>query len=339
MTVASTADEGRAPALEPGLLVRLFGALRSLIVGTLFCLTPVTAVIVLGWLNRRMRVTALRSLGSPDADGRVGWLLGPRDSGLVNRLFGGLWLNTKTGLASAVGLLLGTLPFTGLWLVSWWAGWENSFNKGYEQSWVGPVIGLAGVAAALWILMHLPMALAHQAVEGRWLALFEVRRIRRLVRFSGWRYVLLVAATVVAALPISAARGLPVFIEQIVPGFQDMSASDVEAVAGRIALAKAAYVFVSLVVLRRWAAAIYARSAQQAVPLSDSALWRGSAVAALVNGGSDGRHPWLLGRLVRWVLLIGFWFGFVAQVFVSQFLNHSWVYWINHPYLVLPWAV
>ena len=189
------------------------------------------------------------------------WLLGMRGSGLAARCLGGLWLNIRAGLAALASLAMATLPFTGLWLFAWWAGWENSFNKGYEQSWVGPGLGLTGVALGLPVMAYLPMALAHQAFERRWQALFEFRRVRCLVAHAGWRYCFLAAAMVVLAVPLSAARGLPVFIEQIVPGFAGMSAEEVQRVAGTIAVMKAAYVFATLVVLRRWAARLYARAA------------------------------------------------------------------------------
>ena len=162
------------------------------------------------------------------------------------------------------------------------------------------------------------MALAHQAVEGRWLALFEIRRVRTLVTYSGWRYVFLAAATAILALPLFAARGLPAFIENIVPGFAELPADEVQNIVSMIALAKAGYVFVTLVFLRGWAARIYARAA---------------------IAGKSAKKPWPVFRLFRQLLLLAIWFGLVAQIYVSQFLNHNWWNWLNHPYLVLPWIV
>ena len=46
-----------------GVFSRTLSGLVTLIIGTLLCLTPVTALIVLGWLMRRMRMIARRSLG------------------------------------------------------------------------------------------------------------------------------------------------------------------------------------------------------------------------------------------------------------------------------------
>ena len=97
---------------ESGFILRLLGSLKTLIIGTLLCMTPVTAVLVLGWLMRRMRFVAHRRAGI-EAD-RPGWILGSRGGGWIARLLGGLALNVRTGLGAAFALLLATLPFTAL---------------------------------------------------------------------------------------------------------------------------------------------------------------------------------------------------------------------------------
>ena len=48
---------------DSGFLMRILGSLKTLVIGTLLCLTPVTSVLVLGWLMRRMRFVALRRSG------------------------------------------------------------------------------------------------------------------------------------------------------------------------------------------------------------------------------------------------------------------------------------
>ena len=118
-------------ASRSGFARRTMRGLKNLIIGTLFCTTPPTAILALGWTLRDMRATTVRKIASPDRlpTESVSWLLGPRGSGFISRWFGGLWLNTKTGLGGLFGLAFATLPFTGLWILSWWAGWENSFNK------------------------------------------------------------------------------------------------------------------------------------------------------------------------------------------------------------------
>lgn len=300
-------DLGHAAA--PGVLWRLIGPLRSLILGTVLCLTPVTSVIVLGWLMRRMRFVA-------GHDARPGWLLGPRGQGGITRIFGGLARNIQEGLSAALSLCLATLPFTGFWLASWWAGWENSFNKGYEQAFVGPILGFAGIFVFVAVMLYLPLGLAHQAAENRVLAFFEMRRVRALLRRAGWSYVWLSLATLVLALPIFASRGLPTFAEGIFPGLPDMTPEQVETLKSSIALATGAYVFVTLVFLRDWLARIYRSAARP-----------------------EARVSWRVVRWIRTALLLAIWTALAVLIFVAQFLNHDWHAWLTHPYVVLPWIM
>ncbi len=327
--------------MRRGLFARLIGGLKNLLIGSLLCVTPVTAIIVLGWLMGLMRRVALRRLDASFEHQPAGWILGARGTGVRGRLFGGLWNNIRTGAGGLLSLALATLPFTALWLLSWWAGWENSFNKGYEQSWVGPVVGLLGVTLGLFVMIYLPMGLAHQAVEQQWRAFFETRRVRRLIGGAGWGYVLLAAFSVLGALPIFGLRGLPVFVEGLIPGFADLPENEVNGIKSLVVFLGGGYVFVSLLILRAWAARLYASAARRVVVGEDAGIWQGTVVASLVEGwGSSGTPPhrsWLLTRLIRSLLLLVIWFGLVVQIFVSQFLHHNWWYWVNHPYLALPW--
>lgn len=315
-----------------GLLARGFRAVVTLIVGTLLCLTPVTALIVLGWLMRRMRAISLRASGLPGS--HPGWIMGEAGRGLPARLLGGLASNIREGVMAASAMALATAPFSVVWLLSWWAGWENSFSKGYEQAFVGPALGLGGVALFSAIMIWLPMALAHQAVENRAFAVFEFRMVRSAVRHSGWGYPALALATVIAALPLFAGRGLVVFAGDIVPGFDEMSADRIAGLQGGIDLALAAYAFLALLVLRGWAARIYACAVHRARGGPDAALWANSPLA---EGARAGPRAWKLTHWVRLTLLAVIWFGLSAQIYVAQFLNHDWHVWLTHPLVFLPW--
>ena len=158
-----TVIEITAPA-RPMRLTRAFGTLRDLIVGTLLCLSPITSILALGWIIRRMHLSIRRRNG--DAGAVPGWILGERGSGWLGRLIGGLAANIRVGLSGALSLGLVSLLFTLPWLLAWWAGWDNSFNKGYEQAWAGPALFFTGIGAYLFVMLHLPMALAHQAATG-----------------------------------------------------------------------------------------------------------------------------------------------------------------------------
>jgi len=319
---------------DSGAFVRLLGSLKTLIIGTLLCMTPVTAILVLGWLMQRMRFVAYRRAGM-EMD-RPGWILGSRGGGWIARLLGGLAANVRTGLGATFSLALATLPFTAIWSLSWWAGWENSFGKGYEQAFVGPGLGLLGVGVFCLLMIWLPMALAHQAVENRALALFEWRMVRSAVRHSGWGYVFLAATTVFFALPVFAGRGLVVFASGIIPGFDSFTPEQVENLAGAIMLVKAGYAFFALVILRGWAARLYANAVARALKGPEAALWSGSALEGSLE---RGRRGWVITHWLRSVLLTVIWFGLAIQIFVGQFLHYDWYVWLTHPFLFLPWAI
>lgn len=324
MTAADTVET------RPNVIWRLLGAIKTLIVGTLFCTTPVTSIIVLGWLMRRMRWRA----GGVGAL-KPGWVLGAQGSGRLGRLLGGFAANVREGVLAAISLFLATMPFSVVWLLSWWAGWENSFSKGYEQAFVGPALGLTGVVLFCMIMIWLPMAQVHQAVENRALALFEWHKVRSVVRHTGWSYLALAFVTVFFALPVFAGRGLVVFASGIIPGFDTMSTEEAASLASIIALVKAGYVFVVLVLLRGWAARIYSKALHRAIVGPDALKWKG---APLNFGHVREGRSWKLTHWLRCVLLMAIWFALAAQIFVGQFLNHDWHMWLTHPLFLLPWA-
>ncbi len=287
---------------RPALPWRLIRLARDLTVGGFLCLHPVTAIIALGWITRRMAATM-------GAGAAPGWLLGPTRAGPVTRALGGLGANIRDGMRTLAGLALLTLPFTALWLGAWWAGWENSFNKGYEQAAIGPAVWFGATLPALLILAHLPFALAHAAREQRLGAFTEWRTIRSLRAAAGWRGPWLALMSVILALPLLGAQALPVFIENIVPGFAQMAAQDQHTIADTITLMTAAYTFASLYTLRHMAARIAIRPPAK--------RW----LAPL----------WL-------ILSCVIWFGLVAQIVIAQFMNYDPVRWLTHPMYLLPWA-
>lgn len=346
-------------------------ALR-LIVGSLLIATPFTAVLVLGWLMRVMRretvIATLRYSGAgnrkaakarmsaiPELREHVywpGWFgLGRSETKDVLRgrlafLIGGLKRNIALGLATLLTVGAMTAPYGLLWLLSWWGGWENSFNKGYEQAFVGPLVGLSGVALALITLSYLPMALAHQAAEARAGAVLEIRHVRRLIAAAGWRYVALGLLWMIAALPIFAATGAPVFIEKIRPGFAALQEAEINAFFRAYHFWIGVYVLVALIALRCLLARVYAYAATHTggdsvdIKSPHSPFVPGIADAAgltLPTAVQRGRWRARLDGLMRGLALATIWFGLVAQIYVGQFLNHRWWSWVNHPLIGLPW--
>lgn len=287
---------------RPALPWRLIRLARDLAVGGLLCLHPVTSIIALGWITRRM--AAIMGAGAAP-----GWLMGPTGAGIVTRTLGGLAANIRDGLRTLAGLALLTLPFTALWLGAWWAGWENSFNKGYEQAAIGPAVWLAATLPALLILAHLPFALAHAAREGRLGAFTAWRTIRRIRAAAGWRGPWLALMSVILSLPFLGALALPAFVEDIIPGFATMAPQDQHSIADLIHLATALYAFASLYTLRTMAARITLRAPAK--------VWLSPL--------------WL-------ILSCAIWFGLVAQIVIAQFMNYDPVKWLTHPLYLLPWA-
>ncbi|MEM9026731.1 MAG: hypothetical protein AAGC70_00010 [Pseudomonadota bacterium] len=328
---ASTPFEARSEG-KRGLLGHL-ASLARLFVGVLLCLTPLTAVLVLGWLFRmmehetrwasqRLRHAHPETIGSrPHLPNWIAWeSAGPAP--VLTRWFGALIANARRGVGAAVTIAAGTLPFTTLWLLAWWAGWNNSFNKGYEQAWVGPTLGLLGVLIALPLLSRLPMALAHQAATGRMAAFFAGHDVRHLIRAVGWRYAGLSLLFVVAALPLGILKSAPVFVEFWSPGFLERNAAEVEAFANSYQFWATAYLLLVLIWLRRASARLYARATL--VVAKQAPQPKPSLLAGLVTMLQSAVH-------------VTIWFGLIAQVFVTQFLHHQWVAWLNPPLVALPW--
>ena len=320
------------PLARRSWLLRAVERLRDLAVGTLLCLSPLGAVLALGWLTRVMRAAILRRWGMGATT--PGWVLGDSGQGWAARGLGGLAANIRSGVISVLGIAIWTLPVTLAWLGAWWAGWENSFNKGYEQADVGPLIWLIATVVLLPILAHLPLALAHGAHEDRLGAMFELRRIRSLGVAAGWRLPALALISVLVALPFFGLRALPVFVEDLVPGFAAMEPAEQLQVAQALALASAFLAFCAGAYLRWRAACLYAHAAPGAARHPRFfLLWEGHpasrAPAATRRGGGRARLWRLLACLI--------WAGLPVLVVFGQFMNYAWLLWLTHPVYALPW--
>ncbi len=307
-------------------ILRKLGSVLRLAAAVFLCLTPLTAVLVMGWLMTLMQretVVQRRRLAQPNTriprPSLPNWLVveEPRRGSLAGHLTGALRRNLRDGCAAFLTTAACVLPFGLLWLFSWWSGWDNSFQKGYEQSWVGPVIGLTGVVLALPLLTHLPMALARQAAEGRMSAFFAIGHVRRLIRQVGWRYGWLCFLTALASFPLFVFKGAALFVENWSPGFLTRNAEELQTFAQVYRFWATVYLVIAVVVLRGLAARIYARAAHR--------------LETVPNPGSA------LGVALRTAMVWCIWMGLVVQVYVGQFLNHQWIAWLNQPAVALPW--
>ncbi|NNF79596.1 MAG: hypothetical protein HKN05_16355 [Rhizobiales bacterium] len=344
MTLSAAEDIANdRPNRARGLRARLFG-LVNILIAVALALTPVTAILVLGWFMRIMRretAIALYRYGAPEKKRKLALtrLAAAPELSHIHQ-FPGWWTGLvetfRAGLKAALALAAATLPFGALLLLSWWAGWENSFNKGYEQAWVGPLLALLGLLLAIFVLVHLPMAMAHHAAERRIGALLELRTVRQLIWRVPWRYMVFTLCVVAASAPVYLSQIVPTFIEGVFPELATAGPEEVRAFALRWHVGFSVYLIVVLLFLRRWNARLYAR-------------------AVLANGGGGGEFTSLVlqsmelprreenkpvGRLTRLVtslITAAAWFGFIAALYVAQFANHAWWNWLNHPILGLPW--
>ena len=95
---------------------------------------------------------------------------------------GGLAANARMGVKALACTYVLVGPDCFLWFAVWYDGWNNSFNKGYEQAAVGPLTGLLGAALFLAAMLYVPMAWAHLAATGDPRAFFEFGFVRKLIR-------------------------------------------------------------------------------------------------------------------------------------------------------------
>jgi hypothetical protein len=341
----------------------LFGFIVRFVLGALFTLTPLSAILVVGWTQRAAARSVERSwsrrTGHGVSDGSPRW---PRwiladDAGArfsqgkyLSALFGSLWANFRQGIAALVPVFIVTAPFSALWLLSWWAGWENSFNKGYEQAWVGPVVALTGIAYFLLLMTLLPLAQSRQALTGSWRTFFDIAGLRALYRESRIALIFLGILFFVAGFAVLGLKITPMPM-----GNQISDARKLEEAVGLYALIAGAVVFPLYVTVRLAAARIYAAAAIRLaskgeerfglLSAQERALMEGYGIVpgearrsgALVRTLKGSAN--LVGATATAVLMAIVWFGVVAQVYAGQFLNHNWIGWLNHPLIQLPWSL
>lgn len=348
--------------------------------GTLLTMTPITAVLVVGWTQRATARAVARRWHKNATGGNFAafasadeetaplahwprWIMADnagelfaqaRSAGPVRglalalrALFGSLWLNATLGLRALIPILIVALPAGLLFLFSWWAGWDNSFNKGYEQSWIGPTVAFAGIAYFILVMTLLPLAEVRQAVNNSWRAFFDVRFLRRAAREAKLGLIGLSAAFVMAGFVVAALKVGPLGIGNTVA-----TPEAAQRIAGGYALLVAATLFPLYVGLRLAAARVYARATAKLAAKTgtdDFASRERSLIERFSPSDVLPRQPGTLTKIVvtsgslltgalASVVMFAVWFGLVAEIYVSQFLVHDWMHWVNHPLIQLPWS-
>ena len=370
----------------------ILGRLWRVFFGLVLCQTPVTAVLVLGWSYRLLQREAVRrwyrrsndSVGPVDFAESVAsnprlagfarwprWIMaqtpGTQVPGTASRAkrvlralvnvfhhaSGSLWTNLKAGFKALCTLWLVTLPIGLIWLLSWWSGWENSFNKGYEYAWVGPSVGLAGIFAFIVVMPVVPMAVARQAVVGDWRAFFQIRLLVQLIRRNPVFYLALNALIAALSLPIALFAVMPVAFPSWIGGYADLGRPQAMQAAEPFYLMASLYLLLALIGIRTFAARVYADAMLGCVQAGAVAIAQLGELERTALSHFHLLHTrpvvgeiadrvvkrWLTG-LVRFVSLAAVpvvWLIIAVVLYISQFFHYDWVHWINQPLIQLPW--
>ncbi|MCG8547222.1 MAG: hypothetical protein MJE12_23740 [Alphaproteobacteria bacterium] len=371
----------------------VLGRVWRIVFGVFLCQAPVTAVLALGWSYRFLRREAFRCwfrqarAGAHGADFATfvaddpklasvaqwpNWIIGQNykpmppaklermrriawHAGvLFERASGSLWSNLRNGVKALLTLWIVTLPAGLLWLVAWWSGWNNSFNKGYEQAWVGPVLGVTAILMFSAVMFFVPMAQARQAVTGGWRDFFELRLVVRLIAQRPGRYLGLAAVIAVLSMPVIFLQALPLAFPGWIDGYADPSRAQAMQAADGFYVFAAAYVLLAVVGIRMIAARVYALALLDCLNAGNIPIAKLGAVERIAlsrfnllpvttgrwtNGAGTGARRWTA-QVWRWALLALVplvWIVFAASLFVTQFLHYDWVTWINQPLIHLPW--
>jgi hypothetical protein len=362
------------------------------VIGALFCLSIAGAVMIVGWTCRLAQRSALRYWWARSDQKRKGTRLSdhlaqhnavhehlhwpnwfahqnfrqtirgrdaaPPTSGFLSHLlkapFHSLALNVKTGLQAIFNTWVLTMPACILWLFAWYDGWNNSFNKGYEQAPIGPLTGILGIMLFIAAMLYVPLAQARQAVTGDWRSFYHFSFVWALVRRHWLACLFLAAMSSLFFVPVMILKTAPTFIGQQ-PRFADMTNPQLIAELNRYFFAAAFLIFPFYVYLRVLAARIYARGVLHAVQtgeitvadLSPKERMELQRLNLIQVNPPRSRHVLLrvatsttsLAIFGAGIFATAFiWFTFVAQIYVSAFFNyHEPLTWLNQPLVQLPW--
>lgn len=345
------------------------------VVGMVSCQSILGALVVAGWVLRVMQRGALkewwRSAGRTKAPGTFAQFLAadPETAGQVSwpnwflaqdfrgwrTLLSSYVNNVKLGIQGMFNAWVFTLPAGVLWLFGWHFGWDNSFNKGYEQFWVGPALSWLGIFLFMAAMFYVPMAQARQAVTGNWKSFYQFDLVWKLVRRRWLASLGLAVLYAAASIPIMWLSAVPTFFTNINPRVQDYTDRQVLGALNSFYFWSALVFFPAYVFLRMVAARIYASAvlhSVQAGVIPPEALAENEWKALHRLGLLEVRtalppKTWV--RIVQWAgsragrATAGFltalaWFGFVAQIYIREFFNyHVATGWLNQPLVQLPW--
>ncbi len=343
-------------------LLGLLGWLWCIFIGTILCfnfflVSYITSIIVFGWTYRWMQTVVLygwwkksrfsqegtfqefcSQLDRDDPVARPRWFIAERKRWSLS--LHSLLLNFKLGVQGLFStyLLMGWGCL--IMLLSWEFGWLNSYHKGYELAFVGPLTGMLGSLLLIAALIYVPMAQAHQAMSGQMREFFHFSLVRRLIRARLLSYVGLAAVTVLLSLVLEILR-IFVINENFIANDRSLAPEDALLYLRRYFFACAAVLFVSLLALRTLTAVIYRSALLRALQFGwvtrdelphNIRRWLHKLdITPKPVRRSSGLKPVL--SFALWVL----WIGFVVQFYVGYFLvANGYIGFLNHPLFQFP---
>ncbi len=386
---AVSVSEARAVAPSRGgigeRLRTVAGALWRLGFGAFCGLSFLLSFLIVGWAQRAARREVLKTwwrcrrqpqtdetfVQFAEADGGTAdqarwpnWFLAQRNGGwregslrsIAAGLLGSLAENARLGVQATFNTAVFVLPGTLLWAVGWYAGWMNSFNKGYENYYVG--MSLFGIGTALFVaaMFYVPMALARQASTGDWRSFYQFGLVRRLIRRRWLANFSLALLALALTFPLLIFKSLPVFWPQMSEALLNLSAAEQLRRLERYYYLVSVYGVSAFLILRLAAARLYARAVVDGVQagtvtpeeLADGEWQAMHRLGLLAPLAQPARHwAWRLlrwlgtraGRITAGVATFLVWLAFVLNVMTHEFLNFHAAGrgWWNQPLIQLPW--
>lgn len=298
------------------------------LIGAAMTLTPVTALIAMGWVQRRMSASVKRCWASVEEPP-------PHWFGEAGSRLSGLGENARAGVAVAIPLVLSLCPVWILWIVAWGFGWENSFVKGYERAGLGLLMALFGVAAFALLMTILPLAEARFAATREWRSFTDDRMLWAIARTKPFGTFALALAFLLCGLVVAGMKAQPLGIGNTLE-----TAAQAQSFLIVYPLICALSLFPLYVVSRLAAARLYAQAILY--PSSDRMMMRMTIQERQSVKRQPRRRVWATAP-ARFVwsgaLLAGTlasWAAFAFVLYTAQFLAHDWAAWINHPLIQVP---
>ena len=371
-----------APRRTPKVLSRLWRVVVfvwKFAVGMFCCQSLLFSLFLVGWTYRFMQRVALKAwwnrsdsgtplpdfLASNDHASWPNWIVHQnfRETFRTDKfkaLFHSLWLNFRLGLTGVFNTFVLTLPGCALMLFGWYDGWNNSFNKGYEQFSVGPATSWFGIFLFAVAMLYVPMAQARQAISGEWRSFYQWRLVWRLVRLRWLQSLGIAAVYALVSFPILILRAGAPYIqgkankmsaEQLMALPHDQIVQSLNHYYFWCALLiLPAFVFVRWLAARNYAAGTaiaIKKGIVAAFGLSDFERGALARLNMLEPAAAAPRHillrvaarGWRFGLRSAAILAIFLvWVIYVFELYVCQFFHYiPGVGWLNHCLVQLPW--